>query len=115
MVRFLSQREIKLKTSTQTSDMVLNILEGESQDRMELGLPGLQTELAEAEATLEETEAELDSLAASKAELHAACDFVLKNFDYRQTARDQEIEALKQAKSILSGAKFNALLQSYGA
>merc|ERR1719172_583783 len=73
-----------------------------------------ETEKAEAEATLEETEAELENLAASKAELHAACDFVLKNFDYRQTARDQEIEALKQAKAILSGAKFNALLQSYG-
>lgn len=31
-MRFLSQREIKLKTTTQTSDLVLNILEGESQD-----------------------------------------------------------------------------------
>jgi hydrocephalus-inducing protein len=31
-VRFLSQREIKLKTTTQTSDLILNILEGESQD-----------------------------------------------------------------------------------
>lgn len=31
-VRFLSQKEIKLKTTTQTSDIILNILEGESQD-----------------------------------------------------------------------------------
>lgn len=31
-VRFLSQKEIKLKTTTQTSDVILNILEGESQD-----------------------------------------------------------------------------------
>lgn len=30
-VRFLSQREIKLKTTTQTSDIVLNILEGATQ------------------------------------------------------------------------------------
>jgi hydrocephalus-inducing protein len=30
VVRFLSQREIKLKTSTQTSDIILNILEGAS-------------------------------------------------------------------------------------
>ena len=29
-----------------------------------------------------------------------------------QTARDEEIEALKQAKAILSGAKFEAFLQS---
>ena len=32
-VRFQCQREIKLKTSTQTSDIILNILEGESQDK----------------------------------------------------------------------------------
>merc|ERR1719149_374591 len=39
------------------------------------------------------------------ADLHKACDFTLKNFDIRQEARDQEVEALRQAKSILSGAK----------
>jgi hypothetical protein len=55
---------------------------------------------------------ELEQLANYKAELHSSCDFVLKNFDIRQTARDEEIEALKQAKAILSGAKFEAFLQS---
>merc|ERR1719301_244493 len=42
---------------------------------------------------------ELEQLANYKAEI-------------RQTARDEEIEALKQAKAILSGAKFEAFLQS---
>ena len=37
---------------------------------------------------------------------------VMKNFEIRQTARDEEIEALKQAKAILSGAKFEAFLQA---
>jgi len=55
---------------------------------------------------------ELEQLANYKAELHSSCDFVMKNFDIRQTARDEEIEALKQAKAILSGAKFEAFLQS---
>merc|ERR1719230_2529841 len=41
---------------------------------------------------------ELDGLANELAILHQDCDFTLKNFDTRQTARDQEIEALKQAK-----------------
>merc|ERR1712107_259318 len=50
-------------------------------------------------------------LSAYNAELHASCDFILKNFDIRQTARDEEIEALKQAKAILSGAKFEEFLQ----
>ena len=30
-----------------------------------------------------------------------------KSFEIRQMARDQDIEALKQAKAILSGAKFS--------
>merc|ERR1719148_455691 len=55
---------------------------------------------------------ELEQLSNYKAELHSSCDFVMKNFEIRQTARDEEIEALKQAKAILSGAKFEAFLQS---
>jgi len=54
---------------------------------------------------------ELEQLANSKAQLHKSCDFVIKNFELRQTARDEEVEALKQAKAILSGAKFDAFLQ----
>jgi hypothetical protein len=46
-----------------------------------------------------------------EADLHKSCDFVLKNFEIRQEARDQEIEALRQAKAILSGAKFTEFLQ----
>jgi len=45
-----------------------------------------------------------DALAATLGDLHKACDFVLKNFDLRQEARGQEIEALGQALAILSGA-----------
>jgi len=46
-----------------------------------------------------------------EADLHKSCDFTLKNFDIRQASRDQEVEALRQAKSILSGAKFTEFLQ----
>merc|ERR1719235_1051911 len=38
--------------------------------------------------------------------LHTSCDFTLDNFETRQTAREGEIDALKQAKSIFSGAGF---------
>jgi len=54
---------------------------------------------------------ELEMLNNEAADLHKACDFVLKNFDVRQEARDGEIEGLKQAKAILSGAKFLQYLQ----
>merc|ERR1719235_733235 len=50
------------------------------------------------------TVGELEDLAEVKANLHDECDFVLKNFDIRQKARLQEIEAIQEAKAILSGA-----------
>merc|ERR1740133_876846 len=69
-------------------------------------------DLVEAKENKEAVMLELEQLSNYKAELHSSCDFVMKNFDIRQTARDEEIEALKQAKAILSGAKFEAFLQS---
>jgi len=72
---------------------------------------------AEADKTEKEEEKEnemltLEQLSNEAADFHKNCDFTIKNFDIRQTARDEEIEALKQAKAILSGAKFDAFLQS---
>jgi len=66
-------------------------------------------------ATKEDKEAtmlELEQLSNYNAQLHQSCDFVMKNFELRQTARDEEVEALKQAKAILSGANFEEFLQS---
>jgi len=53
--------------------------------------------------------ANLDELSQANAELHQSCDFVMKNFELRQSARDEEIEALKQAMAILSGAKLDEI------
>merc|ERR1719231_1605032 len=44
------------------------------------------------EADKEETMLELEQLANEALDLHGTCDFVMKNFDIRQTARDEEIE-----------------------
>jgi outer membrane murein-binding lipoprotein Lpp len=71
-----------------------------------------ESDLVEAKEDKESVMLELEQLANYKAELHSSCDFVMKNFEIRQTARDEEIEALKQAKAILSGAKFEAFLQA---
>jgi len=62
-------------------------------------------ESAEAKGDLESATGELESLAEYDADLHGECDFVLKNFDIRQKARLQEMEAIQAAKAILSGAK----------
>merc|ERR1712039_312825 len=47
---------------------------------------------------------ELEGLAKYNSEMHTACDFLIKNFNARQEARSQEMEALQQAKQILNGA-----------
>jgi hypothetical protein len=47
---------------------------------------------------------ELEGLSKYTGQLHSECDFVLKNFQVRQQGRAEEIEALQQAKQVLSGA-----------
>merc|ERR1719321_1000717 len=49
---------------------------------------------------------DLLNLGSMNGALHTSCDFTLDNFEVRQTARDEEVEALKQAKAIFSGAGF---------
>merc|ERR1719217_2044672 len=61
---------------------------------------------AEGEKTEKEEEKEgvmltLEQLSNENADLHKGCDFTITNFEIRQTAREEEIEALKQAKAIL--------------
>jgi len=64
-----------------------------------------EADKVEAEEERDNTLLDLEQLSNYNAELHSSCDYLLKNFDVRQTARDEEVEALKQAKAILSGAK----------
>lgn len=85
------------------------------------GVRGLQQEVAtktkeKARATkdkletgsdISDTDKELEGLSKYTAELHGECDYVLKNFEVRQEARAQEIEALQQAKQVLSGASLS--------
>merc|ERR1719456_2099109 len=62
-------------------------------------------ELSMAKTDFSQTMTELEGLDQTNADLHKSCDFVLKNFDARQAARAAEMDALNEAKSILSGAK----------
>merc|ERR1719188_626045 len=48
---------------------------------------------------------ELQELHDYKGGLHAECDFFIDNFDARQKARQDELDGLAEAKSILSGMK----------
>eukprot|EP00397_Hematodinium_sp_SG-2012_P013087 GEMP01013279.1.p1 GENE.GEMP01013279.1~~GEMP01013279.1.p1 ORF type:complete len:765 (+),score=275.96 GEMP01013279.1:73-2367(+) len=43
------------------------------------------------------------------ANLHKDCDFLQENYDFRKTARAEEVDALKKAKSVLKGADYSLL------
>jgi len=71
-----------------------------------------ESEKVETEMARDGVMSELEALAGENADLHKSCDYTLKNFDLRQAARQSEMEALKQALSILSGASISAFLQT---
>jgi len=69
---------------------------------------------AEAESQLEAAKegknAKVKELMATEqyiSSLHAECDWLISNFDIRKQARAGEIDALKNAKAVLSGADFS--------
>merc|ERR1719159_1835505 len=69
-----------------------------------------------ATAEADKTAAEEDKLAAmneqqqnQNADLHKSCDFTLNNFEVKQAALDQEMEALAQAKAVLAGSGLSFL------
>merc|ERR1740130_2385994 len=88
----------------------------ESQATRQANSAGIVTKTsskAETEAKLEAAKeqhtavnTDLDLIAATTGDLHMQCDFLLQNFGLRQEARGNEVESLKNAKAILSGANF---------
>ena len=68
--------------------------------------------LVKSKESKEATMVALEQLSNTNAQLHQICHFVMQNFELRQTARDEEVEALKQSKAILSGVKFEEFLQA---
>jgi hypothetical protein len=69
-------------------------------------------EKAQKEIELEGVHQELAELKSANEDLHADCDYTLKNFDVKQGALEDEIMALKESKSIFSGASFGAFVQT---
>merc|ERR1711907_611880 len=71
---------------------------------------------ADAEANLikleDETKAKMTenmNVMESLKDIHLDCDWLLQNFDTRKEARTGEIDALKKAKAVLSGADFSLI------
>jgi hypothetical protein len=92
-------------------------LMGESQKSREEKVGSITTKeaaKAELDSKIENTkekkalqETELAGIKTALLQLHANCDFLVENYDVRKEARVNEIEGLKNAKSVLSGANFS--------
>merc|ERR1719271_1002993 len=67
----------------------------------------VETELMTTKEIRGATATDLKQIATVIGDLHAACDFIMENFDLRKEARTSEIEGLKNAKAVLSGASYS--------
>jgi len=65
-----------------------------------------ETEKSETEEAITANGAELGKLSDLLKAHHVNCDYVIKYFDLRQQARKEEMDSIKDAKAILSGADF---------
>jgi len=86
-----------------SNDLIANLNDSVSMKTKSKSTARMDSETAKSD--LESTNGELDGLAQYEADLHSQCDFVLKNFAIRQKARLDEMEAIQQAKAILSGSQ----------
>merc|ERR1719316_282215 len=84
------------KSITKHSQAIANMSEERAKAKESLSM---------AKTDFKQTMEKLEGLNQLLSDLHGSCDYVLKNFDARQAARAAEIEALGEAKAILSGMK----------
>jgi len=68
--------------------------------------------LAETEGALLSTSEAIVSLEETLKGMHLDCDYLLKYFDVRQKAREEEMSAIVEAKAILSGADFSTAVEA---
>jgi len=92
--------EMFMKDSNKAIKQLLrsNVNMSEDKAKAEEALSRDKTDLSATMKTLESLNEELG-------DLHKNCDFVLNNFSARQEARALEMDALREAKNILSGMK----------
>merc|ERR1719230_1683497 len=84
------------KMIIQTTKMINDMTEAKAKAKSDLTM---------AKTDFKQTMGELEGLNNQAGDLHKSCDYLLKNFDLRQQARAAEIDALNEAKNILSGMK----------
>merc|ERR1719379_877496 len=73
---------------------------------------GLEDEIVKNSDAKDAEAAELMATKQYIADLHADCDWLIQNFETRKEARANEIDALKKAKAVLSGADYSLVQTS---
>mmetsp|Transcript_34290 Transcript_34290/g.60664 ORF Transcript_34290/g.60664 Transcript_34290/m.60664 type:complete len:678 (+) Transcript_34290:75-2108(+) len=72
----------------------------------------LEADLQSLSTEKDSKEKELMGVAQVTAALHSDCDWLMKYFDVRKTARADEVDSLSKAKAVLSGADYSLLQQT---
>lgn len=89
-----------MKDTSKSTDIKQQAIVAKSEEKA-----NAEQDRSDSEAARTTSVAMLGELSDFKGQLHTSCDFLLKNFDGRQQARDEEMQALKQATAILGGMK----------
>merc|ERR550537_1279444 len=69
-------------------------------------LAELEDELLANQEALKDKKYELMDVEKYIMELHKECDWIMKNYDLRKSARAGEVDSLKNAKAVLSDADY---------
>jgi len=81
-------------------------------EEKEAAKAGLEDDIVKTKDTKAAQEEELMATKQYISEIHADCDWLIENFETRKEARANEIDALKKAKAVLSGADYSLVQTS---
>merc|ERR550514_1068454 len=70
---------------------------------------GLESDLVKAKSEKKDRTSELMATGKYLSSVHAECDWLVNNFQLRKSARAGEVDSLKKAKAVLSGADYSFL------
>jgi len=116
LVKDLDKEMQEAKVNEKDSQQEYEIMMQESADKRVADSKSVTDKSAEKASTEESLEAEKDTMSETSREhmntmktiasLHGECDWLLKYFEARKEARAGEVDALSNAKAVLSGANY---------
>merc|ERR1719422_2015250 len=119
LIKDLDKEMSEAETSEKDSQADYVTLMADSADKRTADSKSLQEKgaaKAELEGSLEEHKGEMkdaaqELMATEKyiMSLHLECDWLIQNFEMRKEARSGEVDSLKKAKAVLSGADYSLI------